>query len=441
MRALSTVAGEKRRTGGASSARRKAVTPRNSLSIASGKRTYPVKHSRKRLSRFSSCFLLPPLPVAPSLLPRLLPPQMLAMLLLVMLSSLACRSPVPLNHAPSSPSSDSALSAPRLSSTSTARTVRTLPLVGPLASAHAEVSGLAWYGSELILLPQHPYRMSGRATHGLLFALSHEAIKAFLSGRRKKPLRPRPITLLAPHLKERSPLYEGFEALAFRGARAYLATEAVADVETGTMHGYLFSGPLRNDTLRLGTQHPVLLPSQTQMRNMAYEALLAFPERIVALHEAYGRNINNRPQALVFSPDLQLLHTLAFPSLEYRLTDATAPDARGRFWVMNYFFPGERKKLMPAPDPLASTHGTAGDPAEAVERLVEYQLKKGSFQRTQAPPLPLALLPAQPRNWEGLVRFPRDGQIPDDGQPSGFLLVTDQYPGTVLGFVAAPGRP
>ncbi|PSQ75955.1 MAG: hypothetical protein BRD37_07870, partial [Bacteroidetes bacterium QH_8_67_23] len=40
------------------------------------------------------------------------------------------------------------------------RPVRLLPLAGPLSSADAEVSGLAWHGSDLILLPQHPFRMA-----------------------------------------------------------------------------------------------------------------------------------------------------------------------------------------------------------------------------------------------------------------------------------------
>jgi hypothetical protein len=330
-------------------------------------------------------------------------------------------------------------------STEVERAVRQLPLSGPLAKANAEVSGLAWHGDDLVLLPQHPFRMSGRADEGLLFAISKAEIDAVLSGRRDGPLRPRPIALLAPELEARSPVYQGCEALAFADGNAYLVTEAVADAETGAMRGYLFAGRLRGDTLRLDTRRRAELPPQTTAGNMAYEALLAAPDRLVALYEANGRNVNTRPRAFVFSPALQPLRSLRFPPVEYRLTDATALDADNRFWVMNYFFPGEKNKLVPAFDSLAREQSTREQstspqrPPSArrdatpglVERLVEYRLGADGLRRTSAPPLRLSLQPGVPRNWEGLVRLHSEAYGP------GFLLITDQYPETMLGFVAA----
>lgn len=310
-----------------------------------------------------------------------------------------------------------------------AQPVQTVPLAGPLANANAEVSGLTWHGPDLLLLPQHPFRMSGRADHGLLFALSRDKIEAFLSGRRDGPLRPRPVTLLAPALEERSPVYQGCEALAVRGERAYLASEAVADAETGAMRGFLFAGRLRGDTLRLNTRRRATLPPQTQAPNMAYETLISSSTRVAAIYEANGRNVNPQPRAALFSPALQRLQKLAFPPLEYRLTDATAMDSKGRFWVMNYFFPGEREKLDPARDPLSSARSPSSIPLGPVERLVEFQLDKNGFRRTSAPPLRLSPRPGTPRNWEGLARYKSAARGP------GFLLITDQYPGTVLGFV------
>ena len=312
--------------------------------------------------------------------------------------------------------------------------MRRIPLEGPLSQANAEVSGLAWHGDHLILMPQHPFRMSGSADFGLLFALPRKDIEAFLNGHREEPLRPHPITLLAPQLEERSPMYQGCEALSFNEDRAYLATEAVANAETDAMRGYIFSGILRNDTLRLNTRRRASLRAQTEAHNMAYEALLTSSERVVALYEANGRNVNPHPRAPAFSLDLQPLGFLSFPPLEYRLTDVTALDARGRFWLMNYFFPRESQKLQPAPDPLArSPHsGTSPPHVHPVERLVEFRLTESGIYRTSTSPLHLSLLPGTPRNWEGIARFRSPSQGP------GFLLVTDQYPDTMLGFVAAP---
>ena len=314
------------------------------------------------------------------------------------------------------------------------RAVFPLPLTGPLARADAEISGLAWHGSDLLLLPQHPFRLSQSSEHGMLFALPKDDIEGFLEGQHEKPLRPRPVIFLAPGLGERMPAYDGFEALSFHKNHAYLTIEAVANPETEAMRGFLLKGRLHGDTLRLNTRRRAALPPQTETSNMAYEALLTPAEglargRVVAFYEANGRNVNPRPKASVFSPQLQPLRRLTFPPLEYRLTDATALDSSGRFWAMNYFFPGEHDALHPAPDPLG-----VPTPAPAherpVERLVEFHLSTEGFQRTSAPPLRLSLLPGTPRNWEGLARYESDARGP------GFLLATDQYPETILGFVA-----
>lgn len=337
---------------------------------------------------------------------------------------------------PASPSTTDTASARRVAE----RPVQRIPLGGPLAKANAEVSGMAWHGDALVLLPQHPFRMSGSADHGLLFTLTRQEIEAFLSGQHTGPLTPRPLTLLAPTLKMRTPSYQGFEALSFRGDSAFATVESVADAATGAMRGFLFGGRLSGDTLRLGTRRPVLLPPQTTAGNMAYEALLTPAGRVVALYEANGRNVNPHPRALAFDESLQPVDTLSFPTLEYRLTDATSLDADGRFWVMNYFFPGERAKLRPAPPaPSGPQTSAASSPrvtgathrlSEAVERFVEFQLVENRIRRTPTTPLLLSLLDDTPRNWEGAVRF---GSA---ARGAGFLLVTDQYPSTILGFVS-----
>ena len=119
--------------------------------------------------------------------------------------------------------------------------------------------------------------------------------------------------------------------------------------------------------------------------------------------------------------------SLPFPTIEYRLTDATETDGEGRFWMINYLKDGGVKKLDPAPDELAAQYGLGLTHAEAqaVERLVEFQVTEEGVVRTHTPPIQLQLLDDQSRNWEGIVRL---------GQ-RGFLLMTDKYPETILGFV------
>ena len=368
---------------------------------------------------------------------------------LMLLLAPACRDSAGGGAAPSSSSGDAHAATASVSSArgdsaapqgSDEHSVFLLPLEEPLSKAAAEVSGLAWHGSDLLLLPQHPFRMANAPEQGRLFTLPRAQIEAFLSGRRDAPLRPRPLVLKAPELKERSPTYEGCEALAVRpDGRAYLAIEAVSDADTGVMRGYLFAGAIRGDTLRLNTRRRARLAPQTGAHNIAYEALVARPSGggVAALYEANGRNVNARPRAKLFSPVLERRRALPFPPLEYRLTDATAPDDNGRFWVSNYFFPGERDKLNPPPldslpDRSASRSSSSASP-RPVERLVEFHFAddRRRIERTSAPPLRLSLRPGTPRNWEGLVR------LESDARGSGFLLVTDQYPDTLLGFVAA----
>ena len=56
---------------------------------------------------------------------------------------------------------------------------------------------------------------------------------------------------------------------------------------------------------------------------------------------------------------------------------------------------------------------------------VEFQYNEEGITRIDQPPIQLQLLPDDLRNWEGIVRL-------DD---RGFLIVTDKFPETILGFV------
>jgi hypothetical protein len=117
------------------------------------------------------------------------------------------------------------------------------------------------------------------------------------------------------------------------------------------------------------------------------------------------------------------------PHIEYRITDATALDSANRFWAINYFFPLEFDQI-PDTDPLVERYGAGATHLQyqTVERLVEFQYDTTGIRLVDRPPIQLVLSSETGRNWEGLVRL-------DD---RGFLLMTDRFPGTILGFVAAP---
>ena len=100
--------------------------------------------------------------------------------------------------------------------------------------------------------------------------------------------------------------------------------------------------------------------------------------------------------------------------------------------MINYLFPQSIDKLEPALDPLVSEYGIGPKHADAdiVERLISLQLTESGIVVVDAAPIQLELRDdGEARNWEGLVRF---------DEADGFLLVTDKFPTTLLGFVKGP---
>lgn len=302
-----------------------------------------------------------------------------------------------------------------------------IPLTGPLSEAKAEISGLAWYSDTLIILPQYPQRMSNQ-TAGAVFGLRRAEIEAFIAGRRNGPLTPFEIPLESGGVERLATRFEGYEAIAFYEQQAFLAIEAR---QGGEMTGYLVRGEIAPDLSRL-TLDPATLtanPLQAQFDNQSDEALLIDGQMLLALYEVNGQTLNPQPHASQFDLNLQPQPDLPFPHLEYRLTDATAPDAQGRFWVMNYFYPGD-SELKPTVDPLTEKYGPGAThrKSQVVERLVELQITPQGIQLVDRAPILLQLsAEGEARNWEGLVRLPG----------LGFIIATDKFPSTILAFVRA----
>lgn len=333
----------------------------------------------------------------------------------------ACAAPLtPPTLAPPTPAPTGTQSNP-LAPPAVETPIQELPLAGPVADSRSELSGLAWHGDALILLPQYPERMGGN-----LFALDKAEILAALTGEQAGPLTPRPIPLDAPGLN-RLPGYEGLEAIAFAGDRVYATVETRR--ATG-MEALLLAGTIAADgsMVHLDVDRQARIPAQAPLANYSDEALVVWEETLVTLYEANGVNVNPRPVAHVFRLDLTPLAPLPFPPVEYRITDATGVDAAGVFWAINYLFPGDRAKLQPGPDRLQAP-GSAPGPGEAVERLVAFRFTGAGVALADMAPVQLVLAAdGAARNWEGVVRLDH----------LGFLLVTDRHPRTMLAF--APAR-
>ncbi len=300
--------------------------------------------------------------------------------------------------------------------------VTEIALAGDIAAANAELSGLAWYGDTLILLPQYP-DFSRQET--AVYAIPKTTIEAYLDGTSTDPITPGSIPVEVADLSDRISRFEGYEAIDFIGDDAYLTIEASG----GGMRAYLIKGTIAPDlsSLTLDADNLTKIERQAELGNKSDEALLIADNQIVTFYEANGVEVNESPIAHLFSPDLTEAGTMAFPNIPYRVTDVTSLDENGRFWAINYNFPGTQD-VQTDNDPIAAAYGegTTHAQSDVVERLVEFQYAPDGISLIEQAPIQLQLLEGDDsRNWEGIVRL-------DD---RGFLLVTDKFPTTILGFV------
>ena len=285
---------------------------------------------------------------------------------------------------------------------------------------------MAWYGNFLVLLPQYPDRFG--PGDGVLFVLDRAEIEAFVDGTTAGPLTPRPLLLDAPGLRASFPGYQGLEAIAFDGDTVYVTIETKP---TSEMMGWIVRGRVEPDlsVLRVDVGSALAIPPQADMNNMTDEAIVLVGSgdaaTLLTIYEANGRLINTQPVAHRFAADLTPLEPLPFPSVEYRITDATPADEEGRFWAINYFYPGDVKLK---PGRRESLLRLLVQSLPQVERLVEFRVTDDGVRFADSPPVYLELLADDARNWEGIARLGERG----------FLLVTDYHPRTILAFVARP---
>lgn len=306
--------------------------------------------------------------------------------------------------------------------------VVTIPLPAPLSAAGSEVSGLCWYKDYLILMTQYPNSREWGG-EGKFYAMSKADILAYLDNPQgSKPPAIKGIDVIAPDLEEKIPGFEGYEAIGFLDDWVYAAVES--ETIPGKLSCYLLKGKIEADMSRIvfDTTDPLTrIEAKSGLENYSEESLVITKEYVMTIHEAYGANVNPVPVAHVFLHDLKPAGVIPFPVVEYRLTDATALDEDGVFWCINYSWKGDIGKLNPAQDGIAHRYGLGKTHKNAIgcERLVAFRYTPQGITLVARPPIQLQLTD-KPRNWEGLVRL----------ENRGFLIVTDEYPETILAFVS-----
>lgn len=302
--------------------------------------------------------------------------------------------------------------------------VARITLAAPLDDPSVEISGLAWWHDQLVLMPQYPQRHGDR-----LFAISRAAIDAYVDHpSTAEPLEVRPVELDTRGLEDRIVGFDGFEALDFAGHDVYFAVEGDRDE---TEHaGFVVRGRVEGRLERVVLEPERVSPiePQNELANTGYEALLVQGDRVLALYETNGE-VNEAPRVMSFDRELRRSNDIALAPIEYRVTDATAMDGQGRFWVANYHWPGA--PWSPGVCSLTERYGQGESHARCrtVERLVELRMTDQGIGPTNRAPIQLELVDDEhARNWEGVVRL----------GDRGFLLATDEHPETILAFVPRP---
>ena len=301
------------------------------------------------------------------------------------------------------------------------RTPKLLKIGGLIKNSDEEISGMDWYNDNLILLPEN--------LNGYVFAIKKSELDSRINGNDTTTIFPKQIKFNTPNYSELVPGFDSFEAIAFRGYEVYLTIEIrFAD----SMSCLLARGHIDEKTLEITVpeQNLTVIDVPTYVDNMSYESLVIDKDRIIALFEANGDSLIKSPYALSINSSGNDLIKYPLSSINYRIADATRVDKNNRFWVINYFFPGDSKVLKPSNDILASKYGNGPSHSRSkrVERLIEYEIKNGKISLTKSAPIEIELEGEKTsRKWEALARYGNEG----------FLIATDKYPKphTLLAFL------
>ena len=303
--------------------------------------------------------------------------------------------------------------------------VEVVPLKIPerIQAASFEYSGLGWFGDYLVLLPQFPQGKDFDREAALFTIAKKDLLLAVEDPTIELPVRDVPI--FNSDLRDKIKGFEGFESILFVEQEVYLTVESHGG---NPMMGYLIKGVVEGEleSITLDPNSLVELEPLSSAENATFEAITYWDGSLYVIYEHNSKQSDAQPLAYQFDLGLEFMQEIAFPIMDYRITDATMSDPSGKFWVVNYFFPGDTH-LAVEQDALISQYGQGATHAsnQPVERLVQLQIEKDEILRVDQAPIYLKLLGFNiARNWEGVVML----------DELGFLLITDSFPNSQLGF-------
>lgn len=300
-----------------------------------------------------------------------------------------------------------------------------LNLGEPLNTPSAQISGMAWCQDKLLLLPQLPeFSTSDGGDKYQLYTLEKEDIARAIADP-STLLTPAPVDFVDEPLRDNLEVFDGYEAVVCSGKRFWFAIETKVEDRDFTTTLVEASGDLTaaQPSIKLAEQPLSVIESQSGVWNFSEETLVLDGDNLLAIHEANG-TIDN-PYAISTNLKTSEQTHIAFPTIAHRITDATAMIDQ-RFWVINYLW-ADLDVLKGYPDKIAKQYPPSGThlKTNSVERLLELEFRDGAIELTDTPPIYLQLSNLKGRNWEGVVRM----------GDAGLLLVSDEHPATIFGFV------
>ena len=292
--------------------------------------------------------------------------------------------------------------------------IQEIELSGLITNPKQEISGMDWYKGNLFFLPEN--------LGGYLFMVTKKDIQKKISLKEKEPLTPLQTKLNTPNYVKLIPGFDGLEAIAFKGNNAYISIEAE---NNGIMEGYIAWGTIdpKSFEININERNIQKIDTPIQIDNLSYESVIIHENNLLILYEANGANLRKNASQLLMSLNDFSSKKIKGPNIEYRITDATKIN-KNKFWAINYYWPGDKKKLKPSLDKILVNKSKKINTDQTIERLVEFKINDNEIIVSDEEPINLILEDGKSRNWEGIVRY---------GQ-SGFLIATDKYPRMILAY-------
>lgn len=288
-------------------------------------------------------------------------------------------------------------------------------LEGDIINPDNEISGMDWHQGLLFLIPEN--------LNNYIYAIPKTEIDEYFLSTNPPSIIPKKIKFNCPNYNDLIEGFEGFEAIAFSKGKVFLLIEANSN---NYMKGFIVWGTFNYEaeTIFISKSNLLEVDTPIQIDNMSYESIVVDGDNLILLYEANGINLQKVPEHLVFSIDDFSISKINSINIEYRITDATKIDSDGRFWCINYLWPGDKIRLKPHKE-IYFNDIQLNKNFKQVERLIELELKDKKILLSKNQHIKFRLDTDVSRNWEGVVRYNNDS----------FIVVTDKYPRMILGLV------